>query len=154
MSDTTRGSGRARFGPQAVSEAMHGQDPAAQAMGISIDRVAHGLAELSMQVRPDMVDWGGHCHGGLIFSLADTAFAHACNSYNNVSLAVSCSFEYLAPARPGERLVAIAHERTRGARSGLYDVNITNAAGDLVAVFRGKSFSTGRPLIESEESST
>ncbi len=102
MSDTTRGSARAQFGPQAVSEAMHGQDPAAQAMGISIERVAHGLAELSMQVRPDMVDWGGHCHGGLIFSLADTAFAHACNSYNNVSLAVSCSFEYLAPARPGK----------------------------------------------------
>jgi acyl-CoA thioesterase len=91
-----------------------------------------------MTVRPDMLNGHGICHGGMLFALADTAFAYACNSRNVAMVAAGASIEFLAPTPVGERLIATASETSRSARHGIYDVEITNAAGEPLAHFRGR----------------
>ena len=113
-------------------------DAATKALGISLDAVGPGRAVMSMTVRPDMLNGHRTCHGGLIFTLADTAFAFACNSYNARTVAQECSVTFLAPAREGDRLTATCTERHRRGRSGLYDVSVANGSGP-VAEFRGLS---------------
>lgn len=131
-----------------AAETMFANDYAAQALGISVDKVRPGFSSLSMSVRKDMVNGHDICHGGMTFALADTAFAYACNSRNIATVAAGCSIEYLAAGKLGDRLTAEAVEVNLGRRSGVYDVRIINQDGKLIAVFRGKSASLSRPVIE------
>ena len=123
---------------KASAEAMLAGDAATRALGISLDAIGPGRAVMSMTVRPDMLNGHATCHGGYIFTLADTAFAFACNSHNARSVAQECTVTFLAPAREGDRLTATAHERHLAGRTGLTDVTVTNANGP-VAEFRGLS---------------
>lgn len=125
---------------RACSNAMHANDRAAHMMGIEIVETIAGQAVLTMRVRTDMLNGHDVCHGGMLFTLADTAFAHACNNTNKVTLASGCTIDFLAPAYEGEVLTATAVERSRSGRTGVYDVEIHNPAGKLVATFRGRSY--------------
>lgn len=124
---------------QRCADAMFARDRASQALGMRIARIAPGFAVLTMTVRSDMLNGHATCHGGFIFSLADSAFAFACNSHNFVTVAAGCSIEFLAPARDGDVLTATGRERALAGRSGVYDIDVTNQHGATVAVFRGKS---------------
>ena len=122
-----------------VAEAMYAKDRAAQALGIRIERVAAGEAELSMEVRPDMLNGHGICHGGLIFTLADTAFAYACNSRNRPTVALRADISFIAAAKENERLCALAKTRREGT-AGTYDIDVRGGDGRLIALFRGTSY--------------
>jgi acyl-CoA thioesterase len=121
------------------AEAMYARDRASQALGMRIVQIAPGFAALTMTVRADMLNGHATCHGGFIFSLADSAFAFACNSRNLITVAAGCTIEFLAPAREGDVLTATGRERALAGRSGIYDIDVTNAHGATIAVFRGKS---------------
>jgi acyl-CoA thioesterase len=131
----------------AVREGMYGRDRAAQALGIAVEAIEPGAAVCRMLVREDMVQGHATCHGGIVFTLADTAFAYACNAYNRVTVALGAEITFVAPARAGEVLVATARERSRAGRTGVYDVEVTNGAGRLVALFRGTSYETRGEVI-------
>lgn len=120
------------------AEAMWADDAASQGLGIRIVDVGPGTATLEMPVRADMVNGHGIGHGGFTFSLADSAFAFACNSYNRRTVAVNCEITYVAPTRLGDVLTATAVERHREGRDGTYDVRVVNGAG-VVATFVGTS---------------
>ena len=124
---------------EACAEAMWAGDRASQGLGMVIERVAPGEAVLSMVVRPDMVNGHGIVHGGLVFTLADSAFAFACNSHDQKAVSASATVAFLAPAKEGERLTATARERHRAGRSGLCDVTVTGGNGAVIAEFRGAS---------------
>ena len=124
---------------EACADSMYQQDIAAQAMGIRIDSVSPGRAVLSMSVRDDMLNGHNICHGGFTFALADTAFAYACNSYNQRAVGAGAQIDYVAPAQPGDRLTAVASECYRRGRSGIYDVLVHNQHGEQLALFRGNS---------------
>jgi acyl-CoA thioesterase len=132
---------------QACADAMWADDKASRAMGMRIEKVGPGFALLSMSVGVDMVNGHGLCHGGYIFSLADSALAFACNSHNQRHVAQHCQIAYLAPARLGMRLLAEARERFRGERSGIYDVTVRTEAGETIAEFRGHSRSIPGALV-------
>jgi len=131
----------------ATAAAMWARDRAAQALGMKIVRVAPGAALLTMAVRPDMVNGHHICHGGMIFSLADTAFAYACNSYNKNTVASACHIDFLAPAKEGETLEADAVEQSAAGRTGVYDVTVRSSGGKTVALFRGKSYRINGEVI-------
>ena len=114
-------------------------DGVARALGIELDDVGPGRATMSMTVSATMVNGIGIVHGGMIFTLADCAFAMACNSHGTVSVARSCEIEFIRPARLGDRLVATATERRRLPRGGIYDVEVALADGEPIAEFRGHS---------------
>jgi acyl-CoA thioesterase len=132
---------------EATAEAMWARDRAAQALGMKIVRVQPGAALLTMAVRSDMVNGHHICHGGMIFSLADTAFAYACNSYNKTTVASACHIDFLAPAKEGEMLEAEAVERSASGRTGVYDITVRIAGGKTVALFRGKSYRINGEVI-------
>jgi acyl-CoA thioesterase len=123
-----------------VAQAMWGRDHATQALGMSIVAVAPGSATIAMPVRQDMLNGHGMCHGGFMFTLADSAFAYACNSYNQNTVASACAIDFLAPARQGDVLEAEAIERSRAGRTGVYDITVKVRGGKTVALFRGKSY--------------
>lgn len=129
------------------AEVMYGNDRASQALGITIGAVGPGTARAQMAVRDDMLNGHGICHGGYVFTLADTAFAFACNTYDDVTVAAGADVTFLRPVNAGDTLIATAIERARRGRSGLYDVTVTTAGGEVVAEFRGRSRSLGRPLL-------
>lgn len=131
----------------AVGEAMYARDTASQALGMALEQVRPGYARLRMAVRADMLNGHGSCHGGMVFALADSAFAFACNSHDVVTVASSCSIEFLAPAQEGDELVAEAEERFREGRNGVYDVNVRRGDGSLIATFRGRSASTRQSVL-------
>ena len=108
----------------AASKAMWTRDNATHALGMELVSVAPGHAVLRMKVRSDMVNGHHICHGGLIFTLADSAFAYACNSYNLNTVASGCSIDFLAPGREGDVLEASAVERSAAGRTGVYDVEV------------------------------
>lgn len=122
-----------------VAAGMYARDNASQGLGIRIARVAPGFAELTMTVRADMVNGHAITHGGLVFTLADSAFAYACNSYNVNTVAAGCAIEFLAPSREGDVLMATAREHTLVGRNGIYDIDVKNQHGETIALFRGKS---------------
>ncbi len=122
----------------AAIHALYAGDIAAQALGIEVLDVAPGIVRLTMVVRPDMLNGHGICHGGMLFALADTAFAYACNLPGDAMVAAGASIEFLAPGSSGERLIATARETSRSARHGIYDVAITNSSGEPLAHFRGR----------------
>jgi acyl-CoA thioesterase len=129
-------------GAAAAGAAMYERDAASRALGMVLEEVRPGAARLRMTIRPDMVNGHGTCHGGLVFALADSAFALACNSRGVTTVAAGCSIEFLAPVREGDELVAVAEERFLEGRSGVYDVEVRRADGSLVATFRGRSAAT------------
>jgi len=124
---------------RATAQAMYESDACSRALGIEIVEVRAGYARLRMAVRPDFLNGHRICHGGLIFTLADSAFAFACNSYNVNTVAAGCSIEFLRPVQPGDVLTAEAVEQVLSGRSGVYDIAVANRAGETVALFRGKS---------------
>ena len=130
---------------RASAEAMWSDDRASQALGMSIDRVGPGNATLRMTVRPDMVNGHDTGHGGFTFTLADSAFAFACNSYNRRTVAAGAEIRFRAPTRAGDELVATAVERSREGRDGTYDVTVT-AGETVVATFVGRSREIGGVL--------
>jgi acyl-CoA thioesterase len=130
----------------ATAEAMWSRDRAAQALGIKIVRVQPGASLLTMAVRSDMVNGHHICHGGMIFSLADTAFAYACNSYNKNTVASACHIDFLAPAKEGEMLEAEAVERSASGRTGVYDITV-RVGNRTIALFRGKSYRINGEVI-------
>ena len=131
----------------AVGEAMYARDRASQALGMALEEVRPGFARVRMTVRADMLNGHGICHGGIVFALADSAFAFACNSRDVLTVAAGCSVEFLAPAREGDLLVAEARERFLEGRNGVYDVEVRRDGDELVATFRGRSAATrGRVL--------
>ncbi len=124
---------------RACAEAMLREDKATHGLGIALDNVGPGTARMSMTVRPDMVNGHGICHGGFIFTLADSTFAFACNAYGDRAVAHHNEITFVRPGRLGETLTATAEERVRAGRSGIYDVRVTGADGGVVAEMRGHS---------------
>lgn len=124
----------------AVAAAMWSQDRASQALGMAIEAVGPDTAVLTMTVRADMLNGFAMCHGGLIGSLADSAFAFACNSGNQLTVASGYSIDIVAGAREGDHLRAAARCLSRTGRTGLYDVQVRNQRDELVAEFRGRAY--------------
>ena len=133
---------------RACADRMYASDTASKALGIEIEIPEVGSAVATMRIREDMTNGFDICHGGLIFTLADTAFAFACNAYDDVTVAGSGTVEFLRPAFEGDELRAVALEEHRGKRSGIYAVEVVNQNGDFVALFRGRSVARGQPLLD------
>lgn len=128
-------------------EAMLAHDHATRAMGIAIERVGPGTATATMTVRRDMLNGHATCHGGFIATLADSAFAFACNAYNEVTVASGFDISFVAPAREGDLLTATATEMSRSGRTGVYDVEVCNQQAQRIALFRGRSYTMkGKPV--------
>ncbi|AWB08578.1 hydroxyphenylacetyl-CoA thioesterase PaaI (plasmid) [Azospirillum humicireducens] len=124
---------------EAVGRGMYERDHCAQAHGIELLEIAPGYARMSMTVRKDMVNGHDIGHGGMTFTLADTAFAYACNAANEVTVAAGCSITFPAPAKLGDLLTAECREVHKRGRSGVYDVTVTTQDGTVVGLFRGQS---------------
>jgi acyl-CoA thioesterase len=131
------------------ADAMWAEDRASRSLGMSVEHVGPGTARLRMTVRADMVNGHDIGHGGFTFTLADSAFAFACNSYNRRTVAAGAEIRFRAPTRAGDELVATAVERERAGRDGTYDVTVT--AGDtVVATFVGRSREIGGAFWDRE----
>ncbi len=131
------------------AKAMWKGDKASRMLGMKVEIREVGSATARMTVRKDMVNGFNVCHGGLLFALADTAFAFACNAYDRMTVAASGSIDFLRPAKLGDELRAIAREEHRGRRSGYYTVRIDNQDGDVIALFSGRSVSREEPVLKS-----
>jgi acyl-CoA thioesterase len=129
------------------ADAMWIDDRACQHLDMRVDEVAPGEATVSMLVTETMTNGHGLCHGGYIFTLADSAFAYACNSYGQRTVAQHCNIAFIAPGKLGMRLIAQAKERQRAERSGIYDVTVRDNGGAVIAEFRGFSRSIPGSLI-------
>ena len=131
-----------------VRDGMFANDRASKWLGMTIVEVGPGRAVLSMPVRDCMVNGHDLCHGGLIATLADSAFAFACNSYNELTVASGFAIDILAPGRLGDVLTARCSEVSKAGRTGVYDCIVTNQRGERVAVFRGRSYTMkGKPAV-------
>ena len=133
------------------AEAMLAGDAASQAAGVRLIEVAPGRATMTMTVTRAMLNGHAIAHGGFVFLLADTAFAVACNSYGRRTVAAGCDITYLAPSRAGDELVAVAEQRVRSGRSGVYDVSVRRTDGTPVAELRGRSREVDGVLVPLEE---
>lgn len=133
---------------QGCAHAMFSEDPASRAMGMRIEASEPGYARVSMVLRDDMTNGHRTAHGGLVFSLADSAFAFACNSRNVRTVAQHCSITFVTPAAEGETLVAEARELHLAGRFGIYDVIVTAGDGRMVAVFRGHSAAVRGTIVQ------
>jgi len=131
---------------RACAEAMWKDDQASQGLGMAIVDIRSGQATLAMTIRPDMVNGHNIAHGGFIFTLADSAFAFACNSHNERVVAAQGSITFIRPGKLGDRLVATAREVSKIGRSGIYDVRVTSD-DVVIAEFRGHSRSIGGTLV-------
>ncbi len=129
---------------------MLAEDTASRGLGMQVNVISPGICETRMTVRQDMVNGHNICHGGFIFTLADSAFAFACNSYNEVTVAAGASIDFLRPAKLGDELCARATEVNRSKRTGLYDISVHDSSKRLIAEFRGRSASLGRPILPVE----
>jgi acyl-CoA thioesterase len=134
---------------QATCDAMWQADRASAALGMQVLSISPGAAVLTMTVHADMLNGLQTCHGGLIATLADSAFAFACNSYNEATVASGFDIHLVAAAQLGDVLTATAHEVSRSGRTGVYDVTVDNQRGETVAVFRGRSYAIkGKALVD------
>lgn len=151
MSDETLKSMAVETGPQRLAElsaeALFANDHASRSLGIGIESVGPGFARLRMTVRADMVNGHGMCHGGIVFALADSAFAVACNTYNAVTVAAAAAIDFLASAHLHDQLTAEARELWRSKRSGIYEITVFNQRGEAIALFRGRSHCVGGALV-------
>jgi acyl-CoA thioesterase len=134
----------------ACAEAMYSNDRASQALGMVIESTGPGTSRMSMPVREDMLNGHDVCHGGFIFALADSSFAFACNSHNHSTLAAGARIEFLAPARAGDTLEAVATEQALGGRTGIYDIVVSNQLGQKIALFRGNSHRIKGRLVDTD----
>ena len=134
--------------PQAVAEAtrerMFANDAAAKMLGMRVSAISPGSATVTMRVRPELLNGFGICQGGLITTLADTAFAYACNAFGEVTVASGFDVELLAAGRDGDLLTAQAVQVSQAGRTGVYDVAVRNQDGLLIALFRGRSHRLSR----------
>lgn len=131
-----------------VREGMFRNDRASKLLGMQIVEVTPGHATLTMTIRDDMLNGHDICHGGLIATLADSAFAFACNSYNELTVASGFGIDFVAPGRLGDVLTARCTEVAKAGRTGVYDTVITNQCGERIAVFRGRSYTMkGKPAV-------
>lgn len=131
-----------------VRDAVFAQDVASRALGMTMTAIGPGTSTVEMTVRADMLNGHALCHGGLISTLADTAFAFACNSYNEMTVASSFAIDFVAPARAGDVLSAACTERSKAGRTGVYDVQVSNQRGESIALFRGRSHTfRGKPAV-------
>ena len=131
-----------------VRDAMWAGDHATKMLGMRIVAVGPGTATIAMTVRQDMLNGHAICHGGLITTLADSTFAFACNSYNELTVASGFAIDLIAPGRLGDELTARCTEVSKAGRTGVYDVEVTNQRGERIAVFRGRSYTArGKPVI-------
>ena len=138
-----------------TADLMFQRDKASRALGMQITHIAPGQATLAMKITDDMLNGHGICHGGYIFTLADSAFAFACNSYNQLTLAQQNQITFVAPGQPDETLTATALEVTRSGRSGTYDVTVTDSRGETIALMRGLSRTIkGQHFSENESEAT
>jgi len=134
-----------------VREHMFAADGASRALGMQVLSIAPGSAVLTMTVCADMLNGHRTCHGGFIAALADSAFAFACNSYNELTVASGFSIDLLAPGRLGDVLTATCTEVSKAGRTGVYDVEVVNGGGQRLAVFRGRSYTIkGKPAVAGE----
>ena len=150
MSPHKQHAGNPRELAEAVGREMYRLDRTSQFLRIALDEIRPGYARMTFCVTEDMVNGHGMCHGGFIFTLADSAFAYSCNSHNHNAVAAGCSIEYLAPAHVGDVLTAVAEERALAGRSGIYDIDVRNQDGKRIAVFRGKSHRIQGELVKSQ----
>ncbi|MDR2992023.1 MAG: hydroxyphenylacetyl-CoA thioesterase PaaI [Burkholderiaceae bacterium] len=134
-----------------VGHGMLAKDRAVQNLDIRLTAVAPGRATMTMAVREHMLNGHQTCHGGLIAALADSAFAYACNSYNEATVASGFSIDFMAPAKLGDVLTGACAEVSKAGRTGVYDVEITNQRGERIAVFRGRSYTIkGKPTVAAD----
>jgi len=134
---------------EAARDAMWAKDRASKALGIRVVAIGPGSATLTMTVREDMLNGHDLCHGGLVATLADSAFAYACNAYNEVTVASGFDIHLMDGARLGDVLTATASELSKGGRTGVYDIEVSNQRGEPVAAFRGRSYTMkGKPLVQ------
>lgn len=138
--------------PQQIAEhvrrGMFANDRALKALGMEVTEIAPGRAAVTMTVREDMLNGHDICHGGLIATLADSAFAYACNSYDELTVASGFGVDFVVPGRLGDVLTARCAEVSRAGRTGVYDVEVSNQRGERIAVFRGRSYTAkGRPAV-------
>lgn len=139
MTDAQKAPERAQELAEVVGRAMYERDHCAIAHGIELVAIAPGYARMTMTVRKDMVNGHDIGHGGMTFTLADTAFAYACNARNEVTVAAACDIVFPAPAKLGDVLTAECREVHRRGRNGIYDTVVTNQDGAVIALFRGQS---------------
>jgi acyl-CoA thioesterase len=139
---------------RACAEAMWQQDDASRGLGMELVDVKPGQATLAMTIKPQMVNGQRIAHGGFIFTLADSAFAFACNSHNERVVAAQGNITFIRPGKLGDRLVATAHEISRSGRSGIYDVRVTTEEGTVIAEFRGHSRVIGGVWLPASETDT
>jgi acyl-CoA thioesterase len=135
---------------EAVARTMFGNDPASRLLGMEVVSVGPGQAHMRMTVQKNMLNGHAVCHGGFIFTLADSAFAFACNSQNLSALAAGARIDFLAPGREGDVLDAHASAVSQGKRSGVYDIHVHNQDGKLIALFRGNSSRVGGQVVARE----
>ncbi|MFF5261610.1 hydroxyphenylacetyl-CoA thioesterase PaaI [Actinomadura viridis] len=133
------------------AEAMYERDRVALDLGMEIAEIAPGRARIRMSVTGTMVNGHGLAHGGYLFLLADSAFAYACNSHDRVTVAAAAEVIFVAPAYEGDVLEALATERTRFGRGGVYDVTVRRADGAVIAEFRGTSRSRDEPVLGNDD---
>ena len=133
------------------AQALYGRDRASQALGMRLAAVGPGSARVVMQVRADMLNGHQVCHGGILFALADSAFAFACNSYNDSTVAATGAIDFLMSAREGDELTAEARELWRTRRNGIYEITVSNQRGERVALFRGRSYRIDGQVTTLEE---
>jgi len=133
---------------EATRDAMWANDRASKALGMQVLAIGPGTATLAMTVREDMLNGHDLCHGGLVATLADSAFAYACNAQNEITVASGFDINLLAAARQGDVLTARAHEVARSGRTGVYDIEVQNQRGERIAAFRGRAHAMkGKPLV-------
>ena len=134
---------------EAVRDRMFSEDAASRGLGMQVEAVGPGYSKLSMTVRPDMLNGFKTCHGGFIATFADSAFAFACNSHNEVTVASGIVVDFLAPAYAGDVLRAECHEVALTGRTGVYDITVTNQQGKTVVVMRGRSHTMkGKAVVD------
>lgn len=133
---------------EATAKAMFERDEASKSLGMRIVKIGPGYAQLTMPVKPSMLNGHQTCHGGFIFALADSAFAFSCNSHNRNTVASGCTIDYLAPGRVGDILTAEAVEQSRAGRTGVYDVTVSNQDRIRIALFRGKSYQISGVVLD------
>jgi acyl-CoA thioesterase len=130
-----------------VVDKMMTDDLFSQWLGIELVEIKEGFSRIKMTIRKEMINGLGVVHGGIAFSLADSAFAFACNNRNNLSLALDTSINFIKPVHPGDELTAEAKEIHNGRSTGLYHIIVTNQYEHTVALFKGTCFRTGKPLL-------
>ena len=142
------GSDAAQLTAERVRDGLSASDAAGRALGLRVGAVGPGRASVEMAVVETMLNGHRICHGGLIATLADTAFAYACNSYDELTVASGFSIDLIAPGRLGDVLTARCSEVSKAGRTGVYDCDVTNQRGERIAVFRGRSYTIkGKPAV-------